>query len=415
VILVSFLTAFILIGCTGLPPAHGPQESGEEPLGGGPPVVPEYTPSSPASFPAEGWKGAQGRSGPLSAAELSDILSSYLSAPKKPVTRNGMPLAFIRRRENGGSNTIIALAVRTEDTGKTSFSYVSDFQRLFDPGMEALPFSVEVFKIAADGEVETQSIEAGTYDVCSSFAELPFPASAASPYGVSLIFPDTEGRRNIWILFPGSPDDPQREDAFPLRHSFFSFYEQTNLRAFIQDIDASGIFDLLIFEDIFEDSSGYETYITWHKWNGTTFAKYRTTNIVRKLRAFFESSRQLLLSRSWNRFFDYALLPEDAKGAMRADAAEAFRRIFRLAENADPEDQSRYEFLFSPEVSRNGISAVVFPQVVENPFPLGKEGLESFPFTFRITANDENYFFSARLAINKNPFAGRMFHFLPAE
>jgi hypothetical protein len=411
VVVVFFLTAFIFIGCGGLPPAYNPQESGKEPAGGGPSVVQEYS----SSFPAEGWQGAQERSGPLPSLELSDILTAYFPAAKKPVTRNGMPLAFIRPQENGGSNTIIVLAARTEDTGKTSFGYVSDFQRLFDPGVEALPFSVEVFRVAADGEVKIQSIEAGAYHVCSSFAELPFPASAASPYGVSLIFPDTEGRRNIWILFPGSPDDSAREAAASLAYSFFSFYEQTNLRAFIQDIDASGIFDLLIFEDIFEDSSGYETYITWHKWNGTTFTKYRTTNIVRKLRAFFENSRQLLLSRSWKRFFDYALLPEDAERVMRGDAAEAFKRIFRLAENADNSGQSRYELLFSPDISRNGIGTVVFPQVVENPFPLGKEGLESFPFTFRITANDENYFFSARLAINKNPFTGRMFHFLPAE
>jgi hypothetical protein len=270
---------------------------------------------------------------------------------------------------------------------------------------------VEVFTFGEDGEPVLKNISLGSHRVCGSFSQLPFGESSVFPFGVSAVFPDTEGKRNVWILFPGG-EEPGGSSP---EHSVFSFYEQANVRAYIQDIDDNGIFDLLLFEDIFEDSSGYETYITWYKWDGRSFHKYRSTNILRKLRAFFDGSRQMLLSRSWRRFLSYALLPEYSGSLLAETPARAFQRIFRLQEVAVSEEEERvfYEGLFSREISQAAITDVVFPNILENPFPLNPDGPESFLFTIRITANGENYFFSARLAMNRNPFSGRMFHFTP--
>jgi hypothetical protein len=187
------------------------------------------------------------------------------------------------------------------------------------------------------------------------------------------------------------------------------------VKALVQDIDDSGMFDLLLFEDIFEESSGYETYITWYRWDGQSFGKYESTNIIRKLRGFFESSRRMLLSRNWKRFFDYALTQQDMDALRGEPPAAAFRRIFRLQEAPPPDGTDIYTVLFPQGIQKSGIEDVVFPNVVENPFPLTRDGPASFPFTIRMSANEENYFFSARLAMNKNPFSGRMFHFLPDE
>jgi hypothetical protein len=133
---------------------------------------------------------------------------------------------------------------------------------------------------------------------------------------------------------------------------------------------------------------------------------------VRRLRSFFENSRQTLLSRSWKRFFDFALLPDRAG---KPHTAAVFRRIFRMQDDSSPEEEAVYEALFPEDISRSVISDIVFPNVVENPFPPGKDGYGIFPFTIRIGGDEESYFFSARLALNANPFSGRMFHFLPAE
>ncbi|MDR1931727.1 MAG: hypothetical protein LBQ57_02780 [Spirochaetales bacterium] len=393
---VLVFTVFILIGCTSVTPAPRQEASRPSPV------------QADGEVSEDKQEAPQSHSG-LSPAELPLFVNSHLPASKKPVTRGGSPLAFIRRGETGG-DTVVLLAVRTGDTRKAAFTYVSDFGRLFDSSTEELQFSVEVFTLSGDGQVTSKSIDAGAHRVCGSFSELPFPAQQAFPCGVSLVFPDTEGRRNIWILFPGGegqPDSPQ--------YSVFSFYEQANVKALVQDIDDNGMFDLLLFEDIFEESSGYETYITWYRWNGQGFGKYESTNVIRKLRGFFERSRQLLLSRDWKRFFDYALLPRDADALWGGSAAASFRRIFRTQEGSSVGGDDIYNVLFPQEAQESEITDAVFPNVVENPFPLTRDGPSSFPFTIRITANEENYFFSARLAMNKNPFSGRMFHFLPDE
>jgi hypothetical protein len=347
---------------------------------------------------------------PAFGADLPRLAAS-LPPSKKPVMQDGSPTALVRR--GGGDADIVAmLAVETQDEEKASFAYVSDFNRLFDASTEELGFSVELFTFTESGGIVLKSISLGSHRVCGSFSRLPFDETPAFPFGVSAVFPDTEGRRNIWVLFPGGEE---AGTELP-KHSVFSFYEQINVHAYMQDIDGNGIFDLLLFEDIFEESSGYETYITWHKWDGRGFSKYRSTNILRKLRAFFDSSRQMLLSRSWGRFFSYGLLPEDFGGLQAENPAQAFRRVFLLQDPPSEEEaQALYESLFSGEISRAAITDLVFPSIVENPFPLNSGGPESFRFTIRIRANEENYFFSARLAMNMNPFSGRMFHLVPAD
>jgi hypothetical protein len=326
--------------------------------------------------------------------------------------RNGGPAVLVRGG-NRNSDIVAMLAVETEDTEKIRFDYISDFNRLFDASSEELAFSVELFTAPENDTVLSKSIGLGSHRVCGSFSQLPFAESPPFPFGISVVFPDTEGKRNIWILFPGS----ENPDGEAPEHSLFSFYEQANVRAYIHDIDEDGIFDLLLFENIFEESSGYETYITWYRWDGRGFSKYRSTNILRKLRAFFDSSRQMLLARSWKRFFNYALLPENSKNLPPGSPAQAFRSIFLLQESpaSEEEVQALYESLFSQEISHAAITDMVFPSIVENPFLLSAGGPESFRFTLRITANEENYFFSARLAMNTNPFSGRMFYFIPYE
>ncbi|MDR1179814.1 MAG: hypothetical protein LBK44_04855 [Spirochaetales bacterium] len=385
---VSFLLG-ILAGCAGEPSPSKPA------VAAAPEAVSDVRPVPSAPAPV--------------ARDVSHFAAS-LPVSKKPVMRDGGPLVILRGQD-GKTDAAAMLAVETQDINETSFGYVSDFNRLFDVSAKELPFSVELFTFEEDGGLISKSISLGSHRVCGSFSRLPFDESPAFPFGISAIFPDTEGKRNVWILFPGGAEPGEKSP----KHSLFSFYEQANVRAYIHDIDENGVFDLLLFEDIIEESSGYETYITWYKWDGKSFNKYRSTNILRKLRAFFDSSRQMLLARSWRRFFTYALLPEDSGKLLPENPTHAFQRIFLLQESAafEQEAQSLYESLFSREISQAAITDIVFPNIMENPFPLNPDGTESFRFTIRITANEENYFFSARLAMNRNPFSGRMFHFIP--
>lgn len=344
---------------------------------------------------------ADGRPALPSPADSIRLAVKGLSPDKSPVLRNRRPLAFLRDLNADEAGDIILLAVRTEDPEKTSFEYLSDFSRMFDPSAEGIEFSVEIFRRTERGVVYVKSVEAGKRVVCESFEELPFPDAARLPWGISLVFPSADGREHLWIIFPS-----------PERHTRFSFREKADVKAVVRDIDGNGFIDLLLFEDVFEDSAGYETYITWFRWDGSNFRKHRSTNIVRNLRGFFAANRDLLLARNWGRFLDHSLSAEHVPLARRTDVAKTLERLFKLSPPGAPADEEPRPYSFTPEILGSTITDAVFPEVLENPFPLGRDGPESFPFTIRITSDGENYFFTARIAMNMNPFGGKMFYFV---
>ncbi len=338
---------------------------------------------------------------PLGPAEAVHSAVSRLPRGKTAVSGGGGPLFFLHDLDADAVEDVILLAVGADRPEKASFGHLSDFRRLYDPAGEDFPFTVEVFLRKGREVVHAKSVDAGTRRVCAAFSELQFPASGRLPYGVSLLFPSTDGKEHVWVLF-----------SSPGKHAVFTFREKADVRAYTRDVDGNGTADLLLFEDVFEDSTGYETYITWYRWDGTTYRKHRSTNIVRNLRKFFATAGDLLSVRSWRRFLEFTLAPRDAEASRKKDVAKTLDRIFKFSP-LDGVVHAAGDFSFSAETLKREISEVVFPEVLENPFPLGADGPESFPFTIRVTADGENYFFTARLGMNRNPFGTKMFHFLP--
>jgi hypothetical protein len=326
---------------------------------------------------------------------------SSLPAGKKPVLKNGKPLFFTCDIDADGNEDLFILTVTTPHREKTDFAYLSDFRRLFDPGDEEITFHIMVFLRKSSGVTPAKIVQIGTGHVLAAFEEIPFRSPGKPPFGMSLIFPTAAGREHVWIIFSSLP-----------RHTVFKFQERADVKAFIHDIDGNGIIDLLLFEDVFEDSTGYETYITWHRWDGTTYRKHRTTNIVRNLKNFFETSKEFLLSGNLRQFLTYSLTPKDAALSRTLGIPKTLSRILKpvFFDGSSPEIAEYSDF--DPDLLKNTISDVVYPEVFENPFTLRENGPDSFPLTIRVTADEENYFFTARLAMNINPFGGKMFHFI---
>ena len=67
-----------------------------------------------------------------------------------------------------------------------------------------------------------------------------------------------------------------------------------------------------------EEGTGYETFLTWHRWNGKTFYEYRTTNVVRNLNTFLRSTKELLLEGRYNEFISYGVDPLRAAALKKA-------------------------------------------------------------------------------------------------
>lgn len=324
-----------------------------------------------------------------------------LPAEKKPVVKNGKPLYFTCDIDGDDIEDLFILTITTPHREKADFNYLSDFRRLFDSGDEEAAFEIAVFLRKNSGVTPAKTVPIRTGRVLAAFDEIPFRTPGKPPFGLSLIFPTASGRDHVWIIFSSLP-----------RHTVFKFQERPDAKAFIHDIDGNGTTDLLMFEDVFEDSTGYETYITWYRWDGTAYRKHRTTNVVRNLKKFFETSKEFLLSGSLRQFLTYSLTPKDAALSrslgIQKTLTGIFKPVFFDGRYPDIPDDSD----FGTEIIKSAISEVVYPQVFENPFILRETGPDSFPLTIRVTVDGENYFFTARLAMNSNPFGGKMFHFI---
>ncbi len=376
------------------PPSPGNGPSGRTP----PPAVPQKeaikdVQSDKRQTPVRGF--------PLPPMDAVKVAIARLPQGKVPVTGKKGPLFFLHDIDADDTDDILLLAVGADGPDKAAFGQLSDFRRLFDPEGEDISFSVEVFLRKSEGIIHAKSIDGGSRRVCSEFAEFLFPTTHGLPYGLTLLFPAIDGKEHLWVFFPS-----------PGKHSVFSFREKADVKAYIRDIDGNGIPDLLLFEDVFEDSTGYETYITWFRWDGSNFRKHRSTNIVRNLRKFFDTAGDLLLLRNWKRFLDFTLAVRDAETARKKDAAAALDEIFKFSPVHGVLDPGEGPS-FSMEMLKKNVTEVVFPDVLENPFPLGPGGPESFLFTFRVAVDGEYLFFTARLGMNPNPFSGKMFYFLP--
>ncbi len=338
-----------------------------------------------------------------SLSDAQAIRSAVLKLPFgcRPVTRGGAPMAFFRDLDGNGLKDILLLTVMTQSQEKSSFLFLSDFRRLFDSEQEEFDFKLQVF-FRSDRDVELgASIDLGRKRGCAAFEEVPYLGATGTPYGLSVQFPTIEGREHVWILF-------SRKDS----HALFTFNEKTGTKAFVRDLDNDGRTDLLVFEDVFEDSSGHETYITWYRWDGATYRKFRTTNLVRNLRTFLQASKELIVSEKWKQFLEFALPAWKLPVLKAEESRKVLVRLFRPANFGDRITAPAPPFAFDIDGLANKISDIVFPEVLENPFPLRNDGLENFTLAVRLVLPGEHHFFTAKIGLNPNPFAEKMFFYV---
>ena len=148
---------------------------------------------------------------------------------------------------------------------------------------------------------------------------------------------------------------------------------------------------------------GYETYITWYKWDENNYAENRIIGIVRNIKKYILEVKELLIDEQWDEI------------ALRCAAPELQETIpYR-----DVRDLARHFFISSALELRNGnqditqhrIKDVIFPEILENPFQRDPEGRYVFPLRVRVIAESGEYIYISRIQMNENPFERQQFYF----
>jgi hypothetical protein len=180
----------------------------------------------------------------------------------------------------------------------------------------------------------------------------------------------------------------------------------------VLDIDDDGIRDVLKAQAVFEQGRGYETFLTWFRWDGRRFAPHETTNIVRNLNTFLRLLEEHLADGNLSQFLTHALPPEaQAGGSPAGGTADLVERRETAGSLFRREDETavRLETL----LEEFELASVAFPEFLENPFPdPGYRTSVTAPVRIDTVAGN-TFYYRADIVMSENPFTGKQFWLAP--
>ncbi|WP_319559873.1 hypothetical protein [Marispirochaeta sp.] len=321
--------------------------------------------------------------------DLRDYVDRLNSNIQPVLDQRGAPLIEVWQRNNRGYAAVLCV----ERGEEYHYSVLSDLSRMYDQDSRQLFYvaSIQGYK----GEVFLAYLtELGEFPVIDRYAAGPFGRPAA-PMALTIGFQTGEGEEEFILFFGEGGAESTR-----LRQNSASYVER-------RDIDGDGIQDVLLYEAIYEEGTGKETFVSWYRWNGKGLSIYKTTTIVRKLNKFLQDAAELLEGHSFDRFIDRFIIPPDKKADLQQlPFEEAFHRIFfpdRQITVHVPLDRRAFA----------AIRRVAFPKILENPFNmLSNEYVVELPVHF---IADRDYRYSVRLLMSRNPFEDGLFGFVPRQ
>lgn len=372
----------------------GPAAAGQETAHGDSAAAPGATAPAPQSAAETSPQTTETAPG-LSAAQINAAIFAYGTTGSWPLINHGHPLEVSRRLSAVGNPEIFAVFAKVDKETEAEVATLSDFSRLFKQELKPVEFSLVQFR-QSDGKLQrVRSFPLGKYMVFESLQIVPIHKGFDMPFAASVTFQTQEGSDDVWVTFS--------------HHGTSNItLEQTLSRSpIIEDIDDDGLLDIVFKERGIEEGTGYETFLTWYRWDGSAYKEYKTTNIVRNLREFLSSAALLLSSDKIGEFFSTSL-PKKAVAALRSEGLSPegiFLTVFHLVPSSpdNPND---------PLSTLTSIHRVIFPNIFENPFTEQDERGYSFPMTVRIVSSDRaSHFYSAKVYLHKNPFVDPEFSF----
>ena len=295
-----------------------------------------------------------------------------------------------------GVQEVCLFTVR-DGEGSRSLEVLSDISRTVDKETLSAGFGVEIFDVADGRPTLLRDVAAGTSPVLRDVGVRRLNQDGELPVAFYFDFADSKGQQLVWVVHGGG----DRVSTLVLR-------KDALFGTKVKDIDNDGILDVLRSERHIEDGTGYETFITWIRWNGRSYSEYRTTNIVRNLNEYLATAGRILGSSNLTAFVEKALSQRTLE-SLRAEGLDALMIVNRILQPSSSSLQSFGELL-----RRDGkVEAAEFPRFFENPF---SDPGATLTIPVRIVCcGGLSAVFETRLAMAENPFSSPQFFFIPGK
>jgi hypothetical protein len=388
--LVLLLFIFLLGSCTGSravkkSPAGGSELPDESPKTSLPaPHETEAVEVKPAEEPAPPEIGYY---------EAVRQISRLYPQDLQPLAIRGRIAIILHDLDDDQHPECLSLGVPSRGIDSKELAHLVDSSRLFEEGTEPIRFSLLVFANNQGNFQHLETLNLGEHVVFEHFRGTPLYANRSLPVIITASFQTVEGREVELLVFDNAGGLPR------YRHTMV---ETLSTQHRLEDIDGNGMIDLFVKEKAIEEGTGFETFLTWYRWNGRDFVEYRSRNVVRNLNAFLASTTEVLLTGELREIVSFLVEPANVRTLKRNGWSDHKILIHTLG----LEDMGVDEFPTLREV--------VFPPFLEDPFTSEDEQGSSFEITYRmIDLNGTSYIAKARLYMPTNPFQNRQFAFSP--
>jgi hypothetical protein len=278
--------------------------------------------------------------------------------------------------------------------GIDDMAQLGDSSRLFQEESTPVAFTLLIFTNDQGNFRRLKILDLGERYVYEHLQRTTLYSNRSVPVIITVSFQTVEGRDVEMLVF---------DNASGLPRARRSLAETLSTQYRLEDIDGNGMIDLFMRERAIEEGTGFETFLTWHRWNGRDFVEYQTQNIVRNLNTFLASATELLLTGELRDAVSFLVDPSTVRNLRKNGWGEGKILIRTLG----LDDLGLQEF--------PSLREVVFPPVLEDPFTSEDEGGSYFVITYRmIDVNGSSYITKARIYMLTNPFKDRQFSFAPA-
>lgn len=389
VILVT-IVALSFAACAGVTErTSGPRADG--PVGDAPPEPPRAEGEAPGATGQTGLP--EERPGP---AQLTARAVELSPTETVPIRSDGSWVASVIDLDANDRPDVCLVTVSREAFAEPPrLSDLSAPGRLSQSGTEAPEFFFEIYINRPSGLSLFETKRIGRFPVLESLETVELAPAARLPVAVSGRFQDQIGHKQIWVT------------AGRQGLGTFMLEETPVIDSVVLDLDRDGIRDVLKAQSAFEQGRGYETFLTWYRWNGHTFAPHATTNIVRNLNEFLGVLEEHLTARRYERFLERAGRT-DGLPAAEPRLAELVASLFRPEPETDP-------LPFARLLAEHRIGGVAFPEFLENPFPSPGERT-SITAPLRVdTADGRTFYYRTSIVMARNPFDERQFRLSSPE
>ena len=387
---VSVLLLTLLIsGCLGgktPEPAAQPPETQEE--------APQTSLPAPDETKAEEVKPAEEPSPPeIGYYEAARQISRLYPDGLQPLTVRGRIPIILHDLDKDQHPECFSLGIPSQGIDAEEMFRLSDSSRLFQEDNTPVAFTLLMFANNRGNFRRIKVLDLGERYVFEHLQRTTLYSNRSLPVIIIVSFQTVEGRDAELLVF---------DNASGLQRTRRSLAETLSTQYRLEDIDGNGMIDLFIKEKAMEEGTGFETFLTWHRWNGRDFVEYHTQNIVRNLNTFLASATELLLIGELKDSVSFLVDPSTVGDLRRKGWGDGKILIRTLG----LEELGLQEF--------PALREVVFPPVLEDPFTSEDEGGSYFVITYRmIDVNGTSYIAKARLYMSTNPFKDRQFAFAP--